>query len=266
MGGITMIWSHLRSTVWIAVIALLLLSCQAPSAPTDHLSGDEAAPIAEQSSDRSSNRQEATGNLDSTSSMDEEQADHGEPHHNNAPGSNMGSSAVHKEQSSEDQDGALSNESERDEIEQSDAAHDEKKAANDMESTPLAPSAEQNEAETAVYLTIRGEGEIGTILDRTALELDGEDTVLNVLKKVTRANKIQMEYRGGSGALAYVEGIHNIYEFDHGAESGWLYIVNGVQVNRSAGSEKVKPGDRIEWVYVMQKETGAEDKEDKEES
>ena len=48
----------------------------------------------------------------------------------------------------------------------------------------------------------------------------------------------------------YVEGISNIYEFDCGDLSGWMYCVNGEFPNYGCSGYKVKPGDRIEWKYT----------------
>lgn len=55
----------------------------------------------------------------------------------------------------------------------------------------------------------------------------------------------------GSGNSKYIKGINDLYEFDKGPKSGWKYRVNGTFPNRSAGAYKVKPGDNIEWVYVL---------------
>jgi hypothetical protein len=112
------------------------------------------------------------------------------------------------------------------------------------------PAAEPEQP--TVTLTIRGEGDIGVILDAYVLPLNEGDTVLELTKRATRAEKIPMEYRG-RGALAYVEGIDNLYEFDHGPESGWLYYVNGERPKQGAGVYKPASGDRIEWVFVLEK-------------
>ena len=60
---------------------------------------------------------------------------------------------------------------------------------------------------------------------------------------------IQMEFSGKKSA-AYVKGINNLYEFDKGANSGWLYFVNGVRPVKSCGAYVVENGDVIEWKYV----------------
>lgn len=67
-----------------------------------------------------------------------------------------------------------------------------------------------------------------------------------------------MEYTG-SGATAYVQGIDNLYEFDKGSGSGWMYSVNGKFPNRSAGIWPLSPGDDIRWLYTedLGKDLGA---------
>jgi outer membrane biosynthesis protein TonB len=113
---------------------------------------------------------------------------------------------------------------------------------------PVTPVATPQPAQT-VTISIVADKETGTVLAPTAVEIKKDDTVLEVLKKITRKNKIQMEYRGVKGA-AYIEGIDNIYEFDFGAKSGGMYRVNGEFPNKGAGSFKVKEGDVIEWLYT----------------
>lgn len=100
-----------------------------------------------------------------------------------------------------------------------------------------------------ITLIIIGPEDMGTILEVETVFIAGE-TVLDVLKRVTREQRIHMEYRGKNGT-AYVEGINNVYEFDYGAESGWLYSVNGVFPNRSAGIWDVEAGDDIRWLYTV---------------
>jgi hypothetical protein len=100
-----------------------------------------------------------------------------------------------------------------------------------------------------IKLTIIGPTDMGTVLDTETEYIEGE-TVLDVLKRVTRERRIQMAYRGRN-ATAYVEGINSVYEFDYGAESGWLYSVNGHFPNRSAGIWDVEAGDHIRWLYTV---------------
>lgn len=120
------------------------------------------------------------------------------------------------------------------------------------------PAASEEQAAT-VTVSIVGPSDVGDILKKTEVELEQGDTVLDVLKRVTRANKIHMEFRG-RGATAYIEGIDNIYEFDYGSGSGWMYNINGKYPNRGAGVWSVKAGQHIEWRYTedLGKDLGVE--------
>lgn len=48
----------------------------------------------------------------------------------------------------------------------------------------------------------------------------------------------------------YVEGIHNLYEFDTGPLSGWMYAVNGWFPNYGSSRYLLEAGDKIEWKYT----------------
>ncbi len=48
----------------------------------------------------------------------------------------------------------------------------------------------------------------------------------------------------------YVEGINQLYEFDCGKNSGWMYSVNGKYPNYGCSSYKLEDGDKIEWRYT----------------
>ena len=89
----------------------------------------------------------------------------------------------------------------------------------------------------------------GVILGTTIVEIKEGETVFEVLEKVVRQNKIHMEY-SGSGSSIYIEGIDNLYEFDCGQNSGWMYSVNGVYPNYGCGAYKLKPNDVIEFNYT----------------
>lgn len=125
---------------------------------------------------------------------------------------------------------------------------------------PAASVKPADNAATASTATISivGDKEFGIILSATSVKVEEGDTVLDLLKRITRANKMQMEFSGAKG-FSYIEGIDNLYEFDHGAESGWMYRVNGEFPSKSAGAYTVKPGDMIDWLYTldMGKDIGA---------
>ena len=48
----------------------------------------------------------------------------------------------------------------------------------------------------------------------------------------------------------YIEGINQLYEFDCGQNSGWMYCVNGWFPNYGCSSYTVEDGDVIEWRYT----------------
>ena len=54
---------------------------------------------------------------------------------------------------------------------------------------------------------------------------------------------------------AYIESIGNLYEFDCGEVSGWMYKVNGTVPMISCGKYKMDNGDNLVFYYVC---TGAD--------
>ena len=89
----------------------------------------------------------------------------------------------------------------------------------------------------------------GLILPPTKVEFKDGETVFDALKLVTRENKIQMQYEGSKGK-PYINGINNLYEFDGGPISGWMYCVNKLYANYGCNETKLKNGDAIEWNYT----------------
>lgn len=90
----------------------------------------------------------------------------------------------------------------------------------------------------------------GVILPVTTVEIEEGDTVFDVLAFVCEKYKIHMSYRGGTSSGCYVDGINNLYEFDGGRWSGWMYCVNDWYPNYGCGVYYVKPGEVIEWNYT----------------
>ena len=83
------------------------------------------------------------------------------------------------------------------------------------------------------------------------MEFTTGETVFDILKDICEKNGIQISSRYTPlYNNYYVEGINQLYEFDCGKKSGWMYSVNGVFPNYGASSYKPKDGDKIEWVYT----------------
>lgn len=89
----------------------------------------------------------------------------------------------------------------------------------------------------------------GCILPVTTMEIEEGDTVFDLLCRVRDNYKLQMEY-SGSGGSEYIKGINNLYEFDGGRWSGWMYCVNDWYPNYGCGQYVVSDGDEIEWNYT----------------
>jgi hypothetical protein len=89
-----------------------------------------------------------------------------------------------------------------------------------------------------------------TVYAETAVAFREGENVLDILKAATRTAGIHMEY-SGTGMTAYVKGIDNLYEFDRGPESGWVYTVNGTEIQQSAGAYAPEDGDAIVWQYIL---------------
>ena len=91
----------------------------------------------------------------------------------------------------------------------------------------------------------------GTIIARTEVMLNGGETVFDVLRSVVRDQKIHFEYVDASAYNSvYIEGIANIYEYDCGPQSGWMYSVNGVFPGIGCSSYTLSDGDEIVFAYT----------------
>ena len=91
----------------------------------------------------------------------------------------------------------------------------------------------------------------GWILKKTTVTFEKGESVHEILKRVCREKGIHMEstYTPVYDS-AYVEGINQLYEFDCGSESGWMYKVNGWFPNYGSSQYEVSNGDNIAWVYT----------------
>ena len=91
----------------------------------------------------------------------------------------------------------------------------------------------------------------GQILAPSTIEFTEGESVHDVLKRVCKEAGIHMEstYTPMYDS-AYVEGINQLYEFDCGELSGWMYNVNGWFPNYGCSKYKVEDGDVINWVYT----------------
>ena len=91
----------------------------------------------------------------------------------------------------------------------------------------------------------------GIILAETAVTFNEGETVFDVLKRQLKERGIHLEFVSAPMYNSmYIEGIANLYEFDCGELSGWMYRVNGWFPNYGCSGYTLKDGDKIEWIYT----------------
>ena len=95
--------------------------------------------------------------------------------------------------------------------------------------------------------------EDGYILPPTEVIFYGGESVFNLLTRVCRQNQIHLEFTDTPlYNSAYIEGIGNLYEFDAGELSGWIYSVNGWQPNYGCSRYALHEGDSVVWEYALE--------------
>ena len=93
--------------------------------------------------------------------------------------------------------------------------------------------------------------EDGIMLAATEVEFTGGESVFDVFRKVLREEKLHFEYVDASAYdSVYIEGIGNIYEFDCGPQSGWMYSVNDVYPGLGCSTYTLADGDVIVFSYT----------------
>ena len=91
----------------------------------------------------------------------------------------------------------------------------------------------------------------GWVLQPIKVTIQAEETVFDVLLRTCKEQKIPLEFTDtpmyGS---SYIEGIYNLYEYDMGDLSGWMYSVNDSFPNYGCSQYTVQNGDVIRWLYT----------------
>ncbi|HHU23060.1 MAG TPA: DUF4430 domain-containing protein [Clostridiales bacterium] len=93
--------------------------------------------------------------------------------------------------------------------------------------------------------------ESGYFLYLTDVEFLEGDTVFDVLKRELQSQKLHLAFTAtpGTGSV-YIDGLFNLYEFDCGSLSGWIFLVNGVSPGISCSEVELNSGDLIEFAYT----------------
>lgn len=93
--------------------------------------------------------------------------------------------------------------------------------------------------------------ENGVLLETVEVEFTGGDSVFDVFRKILREEKIHFEYVDATAYdSVYIEGIGNLYEYDCGPQSGWMYSVNGVYPGLGCSAYTLADGDVIVFNYT----------------
>ena len=91
----------------------------------------------------------------------------------------------------------------------------------------------------------------GWVLEPVTVAFSEGESAFDVLLRVCREQKIHMEFaETPMYDSAYIEGIANLYEFDCGALSGWMYKVNDWFPNYGCSRYALKDGDEVCWIYT----------------
>jgi len=94
--------------------------------------------------------------------------------------------------------------------------------------------------------------ESGWIFAPQAVTVYEGESVFNVLQREMRRHGIHLATRWTPILnSAYIEAINNIYEFDAGALSGWMYSVNGYFPSFGSSRYLLSDGDVIEWQFTL---------------
>jgi hypothetical protein len=91
----------------------------------------------------------------------------------------------------------------------------------------------------------------GTILPLGEVPFYEGESVFNLLQREMKKHKIHLEFSiTPLYNTHYIEAINNIYEFDCGELSGWMYKVNGQFPGYSSSRYLLQDGDIVEWLYT----------------
>ena len=91
----------------------------------------------------------------------------------------------------------------------------------------------------------------GMLLSVTEAEFTGGEAVFDVFRRILREQKLHFEYVDASAYdSVYIEGIGNIYEYDCGPQSGWMYSVNDVYPGVGCSAYTLTDGDVIVFNYT----------------
>ena len=92
--------------------------------------------------------------------------------------------------------------------------------------------------------------EDGWVLEPVEVGFNEGQSAFDVLLDVCKSNKIHLEYMSTTVySSSFIEGLANLYEFDCGPLSGWMYKVNDWFPNYGCSQYELKDGDVLCFEY-----------------
>ncbi len=90
----------------------------------------------------------------------------------------------------------------------------------------------------------------GILFHGETVEFSEGESVFDVLYREMQNHSIPLDFvKNPLYDSVYVKGIGNLYEYDCGSSSGWMYQVNSEKPHYGCSQYKVKPGDAIVFDY-----------------
>ncbi len=90
----------------------------------------------------------------------------------------------------------------------------------------------------------------GWIFQPQQVEFHQGESVFNVLLREMKKNRIHMEFESTPMYdSSYIQGIGNIYEFDCGELSGWMYSVNDMAPSLGTSNFMLEDGEVVRLMY-----------------
>ncbi|MGB5823017.1 MAG: S-layer homology domain-containing protein, partial [Proteocatella sp.] len=89
----------------------------------------------------------------------------------------------------------------------------------------------------------------GYVLSPAEVKINKGDTVWNVTKSQLDSRGISYK-SSGSGNSIYLKSIAGDGEFDHGSNSGWMYLVNGEASKKVSSQYVLDGGETVQWRYT----------------
>lgn len=90
--------------------------------------------------------------------------------------------------------------------------------------------------------------EDGLLLSVEEASFSEGESAFDVLKRELQSRRMHLEF--SESPAAYIEGICNLYEYDCGELSGWLYRINGETPGYSCSEYPLTDGDVLEFLYT----------------